>query len=126
MYLGLWERQGQEAASPTIDCAREACAALRSYARTFPIGWPYVHVMLGWRDWLDGKPWAARRHWNSAQTLSARLDMPYALARAHFEAGRHLKDSASKQHLQQAQEMFAQLGTAFDARRAEAYLNTLS
>ncbi|MEU7906584.1 hypothetical protein [Actinoplanes sp. NPDC049118] len=63
---------------------------LRRYARRFPMAMPRALVCLGWSAWLDGRTRGARRTWARAAREAERLRMPYELARAHEELGRHL------------------------------------
>jgi hypothetical protein len=63
---------------------------LRRYARAVPMARPRALVCLGWSRWLDARPAAARRAWAKAVREAERLRMPYELARAHHELGRHL------------------------------------
>jgi hypothetical protein len=65
---------------------------LRRYARTFPMARPRALICLGWSHWLDGREANARRSWARAVREAERLRMPYELARAHDELGRHLAD----------------------------------
>ncbi|MEU4222158.1 hypothetical protein AB0F10_43310, partial [Actinoplanes sp. NPDC026623] len=63
---------------------------LRRYARRFAMATPRALVCLGWSAWLDGRTHDARRAWARAIHEAERLRMPYELARAHEEFGRHL------------------------------------
>jgi hypothetical protein len=70
--------------------AAAAVRRLRGYARTFPMARPRALICLGWYAWLDGRAGSARRAWARAVGAAERLQMPYELARAHYELGRHL------------------------------------
>jgi hypothetical protein len=50
--------------------------------------------------------------------------MPYDLGLAHYEIGRHLpvSDPTKQEHLRHAEQIFSQLGAAWDLERAQ---NTL-
>jgi predicted ATPase/class 3 adenylate cyclase len=82
---------------PDVDPAelRTTAAAglrrLRRYARSFPMARPRVLACLGWSHWLQGRHGAARRAWTRAAREAERLAMPWELARAHHELGRHLR-----------------------------------
>ena len=100
---------------------------LRRYARTFPMARPRALICLGWSAWLDGRPAAARRAWARAVREAERLRMPYELARAHHELGRHLAagersplglDRAG--HLERALAGFQAAGCGADLRRVQA------
>jgi predicted ATPase/DNA-binding SARP family transcriptional activator len=89
--LALLEQDGGGAAG-TAELRATAAAALRRlrrYARTFPMARPRALLCVGWARWLDGRQAAARRAWARAAAEAERLRMPYELARAHHELGRH-------------------------------------
>jgi tetratricopeptide (TPR) repeat protein len=127
--LALLELEGHGGVDPAE--LRAAAAAgvrrLRRYARTFPMARPRALICLGWSRWLDGRPAAARRVWARAVREAERLRMPYELARAHDELGRHLAvgersplglDRAG--HLERALAGFRAAGCSADRRRVQA------
>jgi predicted ATPase/DNA-binding SARP family transcriptional activator len=129
--LALLEPDGGGA--PGVDPAelRTTTAAglrrLRRYARTFPMARPRALICVGWSRWQDGRPAAARRAWARAVHEAERLRMPYELARAHHELGRHLAagersplglDRAA--HLERALAGFQAAGCGADLRRVRA------
>ncbi|GGM71799.1 hypothetical protein GCM10007977_086990 [Dactylosporangium sucinum] len=69
-----------------------ALRRLRRYARTFPMARPRALVCLGRARWLAGRPRAATRAWVRAVREAERRGMPYELACAHHELGRHLAE----------------------------------
>jgi hypothetical protein len=109
-----------------------AAAALRRlhrYAARFPMARPRELICRGWYAWLDRHTTAARRAWTRAIREADRRRMPYELARAHLELGRHLNagqrsplglDRAG--HLELAAAGFQSVGCAADQRRAQAAL----
>jgi hypothetical protein len=126
---GSGERQANAGASGPAPAELRATAAagvrrLRRYARTCPMARPRALVCLGWSRWLDARPAAARRAWAKAVREAERLRMPYELARAHHELGRHL--TAGKRsplgldqagHLERARAGFQAIGCGGDLRR---------
>jgi tetratricopeptide (TPR) repeat protein len=129
--LALLEREG--GGGPGVDPAelRATAAAgvrrLRRYARTFPMARPRALICLGWSRWLDGRPAAARRAWARAVREAERLRMPYELARAHDELGRHLAEGERSPlgldrdgHLERALAGFRAAGCSADRRRVQA------
>jgi hypothetical protein len=128
-FLALWERGGFRWGfeQRELECrARQACAALRRFARIFPIGRPRSWLCQGLAQWLSGHPARAHRSWRRGLAESERLAMPYEQARAHLEIGRHLEvgDPLRQSHLTRAEEMFTRLGAAPDlARVREALAN---
>jgi hypothetical protein len=128
--LALLEQDGGGAAGVDPAELRTTAAAgvrrLRRYARTFPMARPRALICLGWSRWLDGRPIAARRAWARAVREAERRRMPYELARAHHELGRHLAagersplglDRAG--HLQRALAGFEAAGCGADRRRVQ-------
>jgi hypothetical protein len=100
---------------------------LRRYARTFPMARPRALICLGWSRWLDGRQGAARRAWAKAVREAERLRMPYELARAHDELGRHLAEGERSPlgldrdgHLERALDGFRAAGCSADRRRVQA------
>jgi tetratricopeptide (TPR) repeat protein len=90
--LALLERDGGVAGVDQAELRATAAAGLRRlrrYARTFPMARPRALLCLGWSHRLDGRQAAARRAWARAVSEAERLRMPYELARARDELGRH-------------------------------------
>jgi hypothetical protein len=90
---------------------------LRRYARTFPMARPRALVYAGWRQWLKGHHDAGRRIWTRAVREAERLAMPWELAFAHYQFGRHLAAGEQSplgldpaQHLNRARATFEALG----------------
>jgi predicted ATPase/DNA-binding SARP family transcriptional activator len=107
--------------------AAASLSRLRRYARTYPTALPRTLICVGWDAWLGGRPGTAGRAWASALREAKRLQMPYELARAHYELGRHLTseerspaglDRAS--HLELAMTGFRTAGCSADIRRVQA------
>src|SRR5206468_1928297 len=120
VYLTLWEAGDREYARP----ARQACAALRKYARVFPIAEPPAGLHQGLAEWLDGRPSRARLAWQKSLAAAERLAMPLDQGRAHYEIGRHLPthDAARRQHLERACALFEQIGATYYLARADEAL----
>jgi hypothetical protein len=116
VYLTLWEAGNPEYARP----ARQACTAIRKYARVFPIGGPSVGLYQGLAEWLGGHPTRAAQAWQKGLVVAERLAMPPDQARLHYEIGRHLptQDPARCQHLERACALFEQMGATYDLARA--------
>jgi tetratricopeptide (TPR) repeat protein len=94
---------------------------LRRYARFFPMARPRALVCLGWSHWLQGRHGAARRAWTRAIAEAERLAMPWELAHAHHQLGRHLAAGQRSPlgldrtgHLDRARSTFAALGCRND------------
>jgi hypothetical protein len=94
---------------------------LRRYARSFPMARPRALVCLGWSHWLQGRHGAAHRAWTRAIREAERLAMPWELANAHHELGRHLAAGQRSPlgldrtgHLDRARSTVAALGCRTD------------
>jgi tetratricopeptide (TPR) repeat protein len=130
-YLLAWEAAQMEttggslldpALLPEIKAgARQACKVLRGFSRIFPIGRPAAWLFQGKLDWLEGKTDKAYKAWQKSIDFAEKLAMPYELARAHYEIGRHLprENPQRQRHLQLASEEFERLGAAADLKRAQ-------
>jgi predicted ATPase/DNA-binding SARP family transcriptional activator len=121
--LALLERDEPPGVDPAELRATAAAGLrrLRRYARSFPMARPRALVCLGWSHWLQGRHGAARRAWTRAIEEAERLAMPWELAHAHHELGRHLAaDERSPlgldqpEHLDRAQSTFEALGCRTD------------
>jgi eukaryotic-like serine/threonine-protein kinase len=126
-FLALWERGGFRWGSEQRELerqARQACGALRRFARIFPVGRPRSWLSRGWLARLSGHPARARSSWRRGLREAERLAMPYEQARVHMEIGRHLEvgDPSRREHLARAEEGFARLGAAVDAATARGAL----
>jgi hypothetical protein len=104
--------------------ARNACNAMRTFARIFPIAQPRACLYQGWYNWLAGAPVRANRAWRKSLDTAEQLAMPYEQGRAHYELGRHATSDIQRQtHLQQAFDTFARLGARYDQAQAADALN---
>jgi tetratricopeptide (TPR) repeat protein len=95
--------------------ARRACAALRRFARIFPIGTPSAWLLTGRLLALSGHRGRARAAWRASLAAAERLAMPFDAALAHQELGRVARGEQRRAwHLQQAQALLEKLGVAHD------------
>lgn len=94
---------------------REACAALSRFARLFPIGQPSAYLWLGLYYNMLGNPARAQRNWQRSIVAAERLDMPFALAQARYQLGRHMTGAARQHHLNKARELFTEVGATYYA-----------
>jgi hypothetical protein len=117
--LALLEQGRPEGVDPAElrSVAATGLRRLRRYARAFPTGRPRALICLGWSHWLNGRHGAALRAWTRAAREGERLAMPWELARAHYELGRHLEaDDRSPigldrdEHLDEARSILESLG----------------
>jgi tetratricopeptide (TPR) repeat protein len=109
VYLQLWEAGDRSTA--TRRAARQACSALRTFARVFPIGEPRAQLWTGRLHHLSGRSRQAQRAWRASFSAAQRLGMPFEAALAHIELGRPADGQPQRQwHLQQAQTLLQELG----------------
>ncbi|EYF01028.1 serine/threonine-protein kinase [Chondromyces apiculatus] len=101
--------------------ARQACAALRLYARVFPLGIPDALRIGGVAAWLMGRPRSAIGLWEQSAAEAARMGLPVHEGLARLEMRRlPAHDVERERDLGQAQEIFARLGIAHLERQARA------
>ena len=121
--LALLEQDQDAGVDPAELCATAASGLrrLRRYARSFPMARPRALVCLGWSQWLQDRQGAAHRAWTRAIREAERLAMPWELANAHHELGRHLAtgersplDLDRTEHLDRARSTFEALGCRTD------------
>jgi eukaryotic-like serine/threonine-protein kinase len=114
VYLSLWET-GQ-GSSDTRRAARQACRALRGFARVFRIGKPRARLWQGRLAQLRGRASRAQAAWRASLAAAERLGMPFEAALAHLELGWHAASEPRRQwHLGQAQMLLDELGLADDS-----------
>lgn len=97
--------------SPTTkQAARQACAALHTFARIFPIGKPRDQLLHGRVLYLSGRTRRARTAWRASLSTAQRLDMPLDAALAHARLGLSATGTPQGQwHLKQARTLLHQL-----------------
>ena len=124
LYLTLWEASGNKLPADrktSAKSARQACQALRKFARIFPIGQPRALLCQGRYEWLSGRPRKAHKTWQKSLAQATRLEMPYEQGLAHYEIGRHLPldDPAQREHLKNARKIFTKLEARYDLIRTQ-------
>jgi hypothetical protein len=121
--LALLERGEPAGVDPTVLRATAAIGLrrLRRYARSIPMARPRALACLGWSHWLHGRQGAAHRAWTRAIGEAERLAMPWELAHAHHQLGRHLAAGQRSRlgldrtvHLDRARLTFEALGCRTD------------
>ena len=124
-YCAHWQRALVRAPGEAAEYARkawEACARLKRFALTHPLGQPAALRCVGLAHALAGHPRRARAAWRSAVARARRLEMPYEEALAHRELARRAPPSSPEraQHLRDALELFSRLGCPRDVAELEA------
>jgi tetratricopeptide (TPR) repeat protein len=99
--------------------ATAACAAVRRYARRFPLGRAHSALWDGLREWQADRPRRAMQRWRRTIRTAQAHEQPFEEARAHFEIGRHLPaaDAERRVHLERAQALAQSLGYAYELDR---------
>ena len=105
--------------------AAAACAALRRFARRFPMGVAQAHLWQGVTQWFSRRREHALRSWHHTVALSERMGLPFEGARAHLEIGRReTRDmGVRRQHLAEAERLFRRLGCATELAWTRAELS---
>jgi tetratricopeptide (TPR) repeat protein len=118
VHLSLWAAGDHTAVRP----ARQACAALRRFARPFPFARPRAWLCRGQAAYLTGQRRRALAAWRKSLATAERLAMPYEQGRAHYELGRHLPAGhpARQSHLSRACKIFADIGASYELAHAQA------
>lgn len=117
VHLDRWAAGDRSPA--TKQAARQACAALHTFARIFPIGKPRDLLLHGRLLHLSGRTRRARAAWRASLSTAQRLDMPLDAALAHTQLGLSATGTPQGQwHLEQARTLQHQLGIPDDLTRA--------
>ncbi len=117
IFLGLLEKADANSAEQRElrDLARRACAAMRRFARAFPVGRPRAAVWKGLWHWIRGHRSAARRRWRDALAAATKFGMLPDIELAH----RHLARCEGDAHRAEADAIRARLeASGGDAIRA--------
>jgi tetratricopeptide (TPR) repeat protein len=115
VYVAQWENEvaANGVTAATRRGADVSLKRLKSFAGVFPVGRPRLHVLMGRRHWLLGHTNDAFASWRRAADLAQQLSMPFELALAELELGRHGNAADGRDaHLQRALELFVTLGAA--------------
>lgn len=118
IYLALWE-SGSRPQQELAPAARQACKALRNFARTFPVGRPAALLYGAMADWLDGRRQKAHHGWQECLRVAGEMEMRYEQGLAHYRLGKHGAD-AQQQHLAAARECFVEMGATYELALVEA------
>jgi tetratricopeptide (TPR) repeat protein len=112
-------------ASARVQLARQACAALRQYARAFPIARPRAWLYQGLRAHRSGHHRRALAAWRKSLITAERLAMPCEQGRAHYQIGRHLPAGhpAQQAHLTRAGQIFTDIGALYELGQVQAAMS---
>jgi tetratricopeptide (TPR) repeat protein len=126
LYLTLWETEYGHP-EDMRRAAKQACKALHQFARTFSYGKARALLHQGTYHWLEGKQATARQTWTASIVAAQDIRLPYEAALTHYEMGRRLTptDPMRHTHLEHAQTIFADVGSAYYLERTRIELEHL-
>jgi hypothetical protein len=126
VLLALWENGANLtpiSGSEVAQSARQACHALKVYARVFPIARPRSWLCQGQLRWLSGHPTQGMNTWQRGLKMALQLQMPYEEGRSLYEIGRHhAEPTPRRDYLERAALIFERLGAADDLGRTRQIL----
>jgi tetratricopeptide (TPR) repeat protein len=126
VYLRLWQLAGDDASPELRHSTEQSLDVLVAYARTFPIGWPFVRVLGGLYHHLAGNPRRAFRWWRRGEAQAGAYDMPFMRGRARLAMGHYGHDPAQKRrYLMAAKVDFESIDASIDLERVEHALAQL-
>ena len=128
--LALMERGGADVDPAELrSTTATGVRRLRAYARYYAMARARALIYQGWSEWLAGRHGRAARAWARAAREAERLRMPYELARAHYEFGRHLSRGdrsplglEGREHLDRARAGFEAIGCRTDLAAVETLM----
>jgi hypothetical protein len=99
--------------------ATRVCKKLLRSAKVKRLFLPEAIRLQGNYQWLRRKPSSAKKCWERSLGLAEEMGMRYELGMTHLEMGQQLKD---RDHLEQAEKIFAEIGAEFDLVQARKLL----
>jgi hypothetical protein len=102
--------------------ARQACVAIRNFAKVFRIGRARALLVIATERELSGDSWRAASLTRHAIAAASRLEMPYEEALAHRQLARLLPegDKSRESALGKARDLFSRLAAKHDLRATNA------
>lgn len=102
--------------------ARRACKEVFRSAKVYRYCLPEAMMLQGRYEWIRGEPSSAREWWEKSIKTAEEMGARYDLGTTHLEMGRRLKD---RDHLKQAEAIFAEIGAEFDLAQTRDVLERL-
>ncbi len=111
---------------------KEALFQMCRFALVFPIGWPRALFGVGRYLWLCGQPRLALTMLRQSLERASRFDMPYDVALCQLwlarlgssaSGSRHMPRSEARAHLENARQLFRELGAKRELGETEALLH---
>ena len=94
--------------------AKTAIETLGRYGQVFPITKARALLWQALYLYLEGQQEKAKKLWQESLALATKLELPYDIALANYELGRH----GNAENLRYAVEQFECIGADYDARMA--------
>jgi DNA-binding SARP family transcriptional activator/predicted ATPase len=107
---------------------RRLLEAMHLQTRAIPASQSYYWLRLGSYRWLSGAHPQAFAAWEKGLQAAERFHLLLEQGRVHLEIGRHRKpgDPDRQAHLQQACQLFEEMGAVFNLLQAQAEMNRQS
>ena len=122
-YLSAVEQNTGSTRMEWLKKAKTGCKRALKLGKTFQQGRTEAKRHQGTYEWLNGKPASAQRWWDQSLSIAGEIGMHAERGLTHLEMGRRLKD---REHLQQAETIFTEIGAEFDLAKARKLLQELS
>ena len=118
-YLAVAEQGAGARKEEYLRKTKRACKEVFKAARVYRVCLPEAMMLQGRHEWIRGKSSSAQAWWDKSIKAAEKMGARYDLGMTHLEMGRRLKD---REHLTQAETIFAEIGAAFDLREAQRLL----
>ena len=118
-HLAIAERGEGRTREEHLREARPIRKRVSALTKGYPVSLPEALRLQGVYDWLTGKQASAQKHWQRSLVLAEEMGMRYELAMTRLEMGTRLND---REHLQQAEAIFAGIGAEFDLAQTRELL----
>ena len=110
-YLAAAEQGAGAHKEEYLRRAKRACKEVLKSTKVYRYCLPEAMMLQGRYKWIRGKPLAAQEWWERSIKAGEEMGTRYYLGMSHLEMGRRLND---REHLQQAETIFAEIGAKFD------------
>ena len=126
-YLALLENAALRGATADVKSLRvpamQNIRALGKFGKVFPVGESRTLMWEGLYSQINGQSSKAESKWRASIAAAEKRSMPYDLALAHYQWGRHnRKVDERKHHLKRARELFADLHANYHVGQVETAL----
>jgi class 3 adenylate cyclase/tetratricopeptide (TPR) repeat protein len=95
-----------------LELSAKTLIGLKRFASSFPIGRPRALLWEGLDSWLRGNRSKATQLWQRGLSIAEKMGMPYEIALAEYEIGRHASGTQRLGRLARARSLFENCGAA--------------